>query len=625
MEIQALDTLRDLLRNTSATWTSDGQRSAVLATLEWSADVLALLSTGSGKTMIPIIASRLEPHNTVVVIVPLRSLLMDYERKLNKMKIGYYVFEANRCSEDGFPYEHNLILAVIDQARTPTWNTYIQNLHSLKPVKRIVIDEIHYMLTNDNFRPSLESIYALRVVPCQFILLSGTVPPDSVETLRKGCLLSSNSILIRTGSIRPELQYVYTAPFKRTQDLLAYVLKLVNTYQTQLKERDRALIYVPYKDLGADIQSQLQCPYYTGGEESDQSIRRDMYNRWLTGFQSQDKWMVCTNAFSTGNDYPHVRIIIHAGTPKEFSEFIQSQCRAGRDYHHAIAFLLPLPESQFKFQGGVSAMHKGQRQLKDLIFKEEPQPRCIRRSITSYIDGTGGQKCTDLVGCQHCSRCETNNPTPTLTSVFHEYQPVVLEDTTGNHHVDVNGSDLFAQLTKQAHERQVAETEKLYEQANKVLELLQGYSGSCIFCLVTTDDDNDCDLDHSFQKCPSLKYKTIENRDEFLAYRHRLYYAPGSRTCFKCHVPQLSQSLHGPFQPGKDQSNCVFPDILPLLGYAIWQTLKIRVEARVHFGASWYTIYDYGKWLTRTSQGFLYSNLIRLFFWWDKRFNDVKD
>ena len=43
--------------------------------------------------------------------------------------------------------------------------------------------------------------------------------------------------------------------------------------------------------------------------------------------------MVATPAFNTGNDYPHVHLIIHllVDKPYKMMEYIQAQGRAGRD------------------------------------------------------------------------------------------------------------------------------------------------------------------------------------------------------------------------------------------------------------------------------------------------------
>ncbi|KAG2088461.1 P-loop containing nucleoside triphosphate hydrolase protein, partial [Suillus cothurnatus] len=68
--------------------------------------------------------------------------------------------------------------------------------------------------------------------------------------------------------------------------------------------------------------------------------RRETYRAWVRG---DSKIMLATSAFSTGNDYPHVRVVIHLNKPFEMLEFVQGQGRAGRDGLPAKAYTLVPP------------------------------------------------------------------------------------------------------------------------------------------------------------------------------------------------------------------------------------------------------------------------------------------
>jgi superfamily II DNA helicase RecQ len=43
-----------------------------------------------------------------------------------------------------------------------------------------------------------------------------------------------------------------------------------------------------------------------------------MHQSWING---GDQIMVCTSAFGAGNDYAHVRVVTHAGSPMEMVEY----------------------------------------------------------------------------------------------------------------------------------------------------------------------------------------------------------------------------------------------------------------------------------------------------------------
>lgn len=70
--------MRQVLGKPQIFWTSDGQREAVIATLRRQADVIAVLATGAGKSMLAILpvtlvgdrhelGSRREPTNEFLV------------------------------------------------------------------------------------------------------------------------------------------------------------------------------------------------------------------------------------------------------------------------------------------------------------------------------------------------------------------------------------------------------------------------------------------------------------------------------------------------------------------------------------------------------------------------------
>ncbi|KAF5365816.1 hypothetical protein D9757_015207 [Collybiopsis confluens] len=75
---EALDQLRHVLCNHNAYWSSDSQQFGVLGALDGTSDVLVISATGSGKTMIAIIAALLNPAEITVMVIPLRQLQNDY-------------------------------------------------------------------------------------------------------------------------------------------------------------------------------------------------------------------------------------------------------------------------------------------------------------------------------------------------------------------------------------------------------------------------------------------------------------------------------------------------------------------------------------------------------------------
>ncbi|THH12555.1 hypothetical protein EUX98_g9802, partial [Antrodiella citrinella] len=275
----------------------------------------------------------------------------------------------------------NLVLVSIENAQTDHWKQALSQLHLTQPVSHIFVDEAHYALTSIDFREAFEDIHTLRHVPAQLVLLSATVPPVAEDTIIDMFGLSIPTHIIRTSTNRPEIRYIVDKPSSRSS-IIERVQILVTTYGTQFKPEDRGLIYVPYKDQGMSLARILRCGFYHGGKDMDDEERLEEYQAWIRG---TNPFMVCTSAFAAGNDYPHVRLVIHALSPWEMIDYVQSSARAGRDHRHAIAWMLP----DINKPRPVSAPdHKGVQAMSDLTeISITPKPPCIRSFITYFCDG----------------------------------------------------------------------------------------------------------------------------------------------------------------------------------------------------------------------------------------------
>ena len=95
LEGTCLQILQKLLKNNNATWTCQEQKEALQAILAKETDVLVVMATGSGKSMLAFIPALLEPTEASVIVLPLTSLITDYECKMKDMGIEYELFEGH--------------------------------------------------------------------------------------------------------------------------------------------------------------------------------------------------------------------------------------------------------------------------------------------------------------------------------------------------------------------------------------------------------------------------------------------------------------------------------------------------------------------------------------------------
>ncbi|KAG2126628.1 uncharacterized protein EDB93DRAFT_1096999 [Suillus bovinus] len=255
-----LATIKIILNNSKSQWISPEQREAVIATLKRETDVIAMLRTGGGKSMLAILPAIMEIDKAVVVVLPLKSLMTDWERKLTAMRIPYQVYDQTQPLSPG----KNLILVSADKARFKTWRQYLAELNEILPVSRIIFDEAHLALLSEDFRLSMRNLHEIRQFAMQIILLSGSMPLLSVPALRELFGLLLTTVEIRQCSNRPELEYIMEPP-AQSHTLAAKVIQIVEKEQLGWTAKDRGLIFVTYIEDGKNLSrrvSSLQTTIY---------------------------------------------------------------------------------------------------------------------------------------------------------------------------------------------------------------------------------------------------------------------------------------------------------------------------------------------------------------------------
>jgi superfamily II DNA helicase RecQ len=393
-EASALCTIRKLLGKPEAQWKSEGQRTVLMSVLDLQHDVIAILPTNAGKSMVAIIPPLLEDGSVTVLILPLRILVMDFQRKLQAMDVSFYTYDSNES------HIHlgssNLVLVSADHVQWDAWKQAIVTLHQRRPVVQQIIDEAHIPLLSEDFRQSLQHMSDIRCsIPLQLVLLTASGHHELLAAMRTAYTIEENAIVVHEPSNCPELRYVWQTV--QNTDLMLQAISSAITTNVQ-QDQDRGIIFVPWKELGETIASHFGLPFYYGGNSDNASI----YKSWLAG---DPRTVVATSAFGTGNDCSHVRLVVHACAPYEMVFYVQEVSRAGRDGSPALCLLLRLsgPNTRTlrtKADGTIDLSGK-------LVIFEAVQKlgeRCIRSRITSYNDGRGVQ-CLSDDGNQVCERC----------------------------------------------------------------------------------------------------------------------------------------------------------------------------------------------------------------------------
>jgi len=248
------------------------------------------------------------------------------------MGLPYEVFKPGKPKE--LTGTTNLVIVSADCVTFSSWQEAIATLNRRRPVVHQIIDEAHIPLLSQDFRRHLRNMSDIHCyISCQLVLLTASAADRMVKALTYEFCLGPVTLVLRAPSNQPELAYFWKRV--RSDDLVDRV-RLLLDHNLNFPE-DRAIVFVRTYAASDDLANRLNLSFYHGGDHLTDTDRAQIYQYWHKGYP-----VTClfTSAFGTGNDYPHVRLVIHAGSSIEMTNYIQEAARAGRDGHPARCYLL---------------------------------------------------------------------------------------------------------------------------------------------------------------------------------------------------------------------------------------------------------------------------------------------
>jgi ATP-dependent DNA helicase RecQ len=329
-----------------------GQREAVEAILA-GRDVVAVLPTGGGKTLVYQLAGALLPGTTVIA-TPLIALMQDQVRRLEvDHGDGRADLRVGAITGGVRGEERARLLADLEASRldylftTPEQLTRddVRAAVSAAAVDLFCIDEAHCISEwGFDFRPAYRELAAaaVRMGRPPVLALTATAPAAVLRDVSAELALD-DPVIVARGFDRPNLHFrvVRVTDPERRDRQLAKVLSegrppAVVYCSTRRETEETALALY---ELGGEIG--LTAGHYHGGME--RGLRDEVQDAFLHG---QLDVLCATSAFGMGIDKQDIHTVVHRTMPDSLEAYWQEAGRAGRDGEPADCVMMYRPEDR---------------------------------------------------------------------------------------------------------------------------------------------------------------------------------------------------------------------------------------------------------------------------------------
>jgi RecQ family ATP-dependent DNA helicase len=305
-----------------------GQERVVRAALE-GRDTLALMPTGSGKSLTYQLAAALRPEPTLV-LSPLIALMKDQVDKLPAGLAGQATFVNSSLPAE----EAGARLAGVAEGRTKLLYAAPERLRQevfVEALRRVgvglvVVDEVHCVsMWGHDFRPDYLFIRrALDALDGPALLgMTATASPATADEI--AAALGRELEIVRASVFRPNLRYDVERVEGAEDRLRALISRLEGV------DEGSAIVYARSRLSCERLARTLRghgfaAEHYHAGMESGERTR--VQDAFLAG---ETRVVVATTAFGMGIDKPDVRLVAVVNFPDSLESYVQMVGRAGRD------------------------------------------------------------------------------------------------------------------------------------------------------------------------------------------------------------------------------------------------------------------------------------------------------
>ncbi|MFZ0375376.1 MAG: DNA helicase RecQ, partial [Xanthobacteraceae bacterium] len=374
-------------------------QSEILAAILEGRDVLAVMPTGSGKSLCYQLPALLRDTLTIVVS-PLIALMRNQVAQLRGYGIAAAALNSandlteNRAVLDGIAGgELRLVYVAPERLVRP------DTLDLLKRAKvtLLAVDEAHCISQwGHDFRPEYAALGTVQAALGGVQTVAFTATADAAtRTDILGKLFARPPALFVHGFDRPNLRLAMQAKAggrKQVADFVRAHRGQSGIVYCSSRRKTEALAEF-LRDSGVKALA-----YHAGMESPERSRHQDVF------LQEDGVVVVATVAFGMGIDKPDVRFVLHADMPANIESYYQEIGRAGRDGLPADTLTLygmgdiRLRRMQIDETDATDEQKRVDRQRLNALVSLCESPRCRRQTLLSYFGET-------TEPCGHCDFC----------------------------------------------------------------------------------------------------------------------------------------------------------------------------------------------------------------------------
>ena len=304
-------------------------------------DTLALMPTGSGKSLTYQLAAMLREEPTLV-LSPLIALMKDQVDKLPPQVAPTATFVNSSLSaeetkarlEQVRAGEKRLVYAAPERLRQAGFASMLRSIG----IGLVVVDEVHCVsMWGHDFRPDYLFIRRALAELGEPVLLgmTATATPETAQEISRA--LGRKPEMVATSVVRPNLRY--------DVEEVANAEDRVRILVDQLRGLGgaSAIVYARSRRSTEELARVLcghgfRAEHYHAGLEAEERTR--VQDDFVAG---RAQVVVATTAFGMGIDKPDVRLVCLVNYPGSLEEYVQMVGRAGRDGVPSDTLLLASP------------------------------------------------------------------------------------------------------------------------------------------------------------------------------------------------------------------------------------------------------------------------------------------